>query len=176
MKKIIILILFVFCFGLTLMAYANDTDDKITSLFKTAYYSGDTGVKVLEFKYKKVTEDEYESLWEGFIKIKSCYKMSVYCQTHIIVTDKEGNPISQGNKGNNHIATLFNKDIKKLGINEKTSEIYFNKKDINVYFKENREFAIYTDCGLNYDSNLLSKYPRDHKYWKQFFPKDNDCK
>ena len=148
MKKITLLSL-IFFFCLSFIVYAENYDDEINSLFKTIYYSGDESVKVLDLKYKKIGEEEYESRWEVSIKLKNNHKNNVYCQTYIIVTDKEGTPVSQGSKGSNNIAVLFNQNIKKFGVKEQTREINLNKKDIDKYFKNNYEFSIYTSCAPN---------------------------
>jgi len=165
----------------TFAAFADDSinsENQVSQLFKTLYYSGYPYAKVVDFQFKKIAGDtEYESKWETQIKIKSCFKLPIYCQSSIYITDKDGNIISRGEAQRDKVGTLFNKKIAGLGSATQIKQIAFNKKNLESYLKRNGEMSIYMACApsLTHDQAVKQPYPPDHQYWDRFVQKNNNC-
>lgn len=137
-----------------------ESDSKILNILNKATYKKDPGIKVLEINYKKVSTDAYSDNWASAIKVKSCYTMNVICS---------GSGVFEGGSG--YFGVLPQSRIDKLATLETTGVIKVLKEDIDTI----SSFEVSITCNPIY-SEHSNKYSGDDPYWKQFLPKNNDCR
>jgi len=145
-------------------------DARVLNLLKTAKYKKDVGIKVIEANFSKIGSDKYWDTWETTIKIKSCYTTKMECSAsgRWETTDDS---INTSQASNPYYGVLPLAYIEKQSSIEGRGVIKVRKEYIDML----SSFKIALSCDPVY-SEHPNKYPPNHKYWKQFLPKNNECK